>query len=63
MNYEKMFADVMHIVKDKIILKNAFLYFYRMPVSRLVAEFNIRNMDKIVERTVQAGLTAPLEPV
>lgn len=62
MNYEKMFADVMDIVKDKAVLKNAFLYYFRMPVSRLVGEFNIRNMDKIVERTIQSGQLTPPEP-
>lgn len=62
MNYNKMFSDLMGIVKDEFVLKNAFTYFFRMPVSRLIAEFNVRNMDKIVERTIQAGQLFPPEP-
>lgn len=58
-DYNKMFAEVMDTIQDKNIVRNAFLYYFRMPVSRLVAEFNIRNMDKIVERTIQAGQTKP----
>jgi hypothetical protein len=62
-DYSKMFAEVMDMIKDKEIVRNAFLYYYRMPVSRLVAEFNIRNMDKIVERTIQAGQAVPPQAI
>lgn len=57
--YETMFYELMSKIKSTELLKNAFLYYFRMPVSRFVSEFNIRDMEKIIERTIQAGHTEP----
>ena len=56
---EKVFDDLIISIKDEKILKNAFIYFFKIPVHRILSEFNIRNFDKIVERTIQAGYTEP----
>ncbi len=56
---EKVFDDLIISIKDEKILKNAFIYFFKIPIHRILSEFNIRNFDKIVERTIQAGYTEP----
>ncbi|NSW45211.1 MAG: radical SAM protein [Bacteroidales bacterium] len=59
--YESMFQELMQKIDDEVVLKNAFLYYFRMPVNRFVSEFNIRDMEKIIERTIQVGQPVPPE--
>jgi sulfatase maturation enzyme AslB (radical SAM superfamily) len=59
--YKSMFQELIQKIDDEVVLKNAFLYYFRMPVSRFVSEFNIRDMEKIIERTIQVGQTVPPE--
>lgn len=40
---------------DKKILHNALTYYLLIPVNRLVDEFNIRDTEKIINLTIQAG--------
>lgn len=61
MSYEQIFKDVMEKIDDKELLKNSFLYFFRMPIHRLISELNIRDMEKITQRIIQAGYTEPPE--
>ncbi|GAB4446365.1 MAG: hypothetical protein Fur0028_00760 [Bacteroidales bacterium] len=58
-SYKEMFEEMINKIKEQGLLKNAFLYYFRMPVNRFISEFNIRDMEKILERTRQAGLTEP----
>lgn len=58
-SYESMFQELMNKIEDEKVLKTAFLYYFQMPVSRFVSEFNIRDMEKIIERTLQVGQTSP----
>ena len=58
---EEVFNKLITQIKNENILKNAFIYYFQMPVQRLLGEFNIRNIEKIIERTIQAGCTEPPE--
>lgn len=55
--------QIIDILKKEItgmnILKNALLYYFRMPAHRIISELNIRNINQIIDRTNQAGLTNP----
>lgn len=56
---EKVFDELIISIYDEYILKNAFIYFFKIPIHRILSEFNIRNFEKIKERTIQAGHTKP----
>lgn len=53
------FENSLHLccekIKDNEILKNALKYYLMFPVNRLIDEFNLRTIDKIVSLTKQAG--------
>jgi MoaA/NifB/PqqE/SkfB family radical SAM enzyme len=42
-------------IKDTEVLKNALIYYITVPVHWLVSEFNIRDAERIINRTIQAG--------
>jgi len=58
---KEIFNKLLLEIKDKDILKNAFIYFVKIPIHRIISEFNIRDFDKIIERTIQAGQVKPTD--
>ncbi|MFH2143094.1 MAG: radical SAM protein [Bacteroidota bacterium] len=56
---EKIFDAIFDKITDEETLRNALIFYFKMPVHRLISEFNIRNTDKIIDRTMQSGLTEP----
>jgi MoaA/NifB/PqqE/SkfB family radical SAM enzyme len=57
----EVFEKLKKQVTDPEVLRRALIYYFSMPVHRLLSEFNIRNMEKILDRTWQAGQISPPE--
>lgn len=59
--FKLFFENVLNLCESEIpdinILKNAFIYYLNFPTNRLIDEFNIRNTEKIISLTKQAGKT------
>lgn len=56
---KNIFNEIFEKISDEEILKNALVFYFEMPVHRLINEFNIRNIEKIINLTKQIGLTEP----
>jgi len=55
--FENVIQSCIKEITDKELLNNALKYYIVLPVNRLIDEFNIRNAEKIISFTKQAGRT------
>jgi len=53
--FENSIKSCEHEINNIEIYNNALRYFIGLPVNRLIDEFNIRNIEKIINFTKQAG--------